>query len=138
MKHLNSLTAAAALLTVSIVGYAANPSSSSCKEIVSSQQVFECSSFEKERADKALNDQYRSLLKRVSSQYKSNQTLNDEYTQKIKESQRLWIKLRDADCALETFQIEIGTQAYEATLNNCAARMSDERSEYLKHIAPNL
>ncbi len=138
MKHLNSLTAAAALLVASIVGYAADRSSSFCREIVSSQQVFECATFEKERADKALNDQYRSLLKRVSSQYKSNKTLNDEYTHKIKESQRLWIKLRDADCALETFQIEIGTQAYEATLNNCIARMSDERSAYLEHIAPNL
>jgi uncharacterized protein YecT (DUF1311 family) len=68
----------------------------------------------------------------------SNQTLRDEYIQKIKESQRLWIKLRDADCALETFQIEIGPQAYETTLNNCIARMSDERSNYLEHIAPAL
>ena len=138
MKHLNSLIAAATLLIASITGYAADPSSGSCKEIVSSQQVFECSTYEKARADQALNHQYRSLLKRVNSQYKPNQTLSDEYIQKIKESQRLWIKLRDADCALETFQIEIGTQAYEATLNNCIARMSDERSKYLEHIAPNL
>ena len=137
-KYLNSLTAVATLLITSIVVYAADPISESCKEIVSSQHVFECSAYEKGRADKALNDQYRSLLKRVGSQYKSNQTLRDEYIQKIKESQRLWIKLRDADCALETFQIEIGTQAYETTLNNCIARMSDERSKYLEHITPDL
>lgn len=138
MKCLNSLTAVAALLTASIVVYAADPISESCKEIVNSQQIFECSAYEKERADKALNDQYRSLLKRVGRQYKSNKTLGDEYIQRIKESQRLWIKLRGANCALETFQIEIGTQAYETTLNSCIARMSDERSKYLEHIAPDL
>jgi uncharacterized protein YecT (DUF1311 family) len=138
MKYLSSLTAVATLLIASIVVYAADPISGPCKEIVSSQQVFECSTYEKERADKGLNYQYRSLLKRVGGQYKSNKTLSDEYIQKIKESQRLWIKLRDADCVLETFQIEIGTQVYETTLNNCIAHKSDERSKYLEHIAPDL
>jgi uncharacterized protein YecT (DUF1311 family) len=138
MKYLNALTTVAALLIASIVVYAADPTIESCKQIVSSQQVFECSIYEKGRADKALNDQYHSLLKRVGRQYKSNKTLGDDYIQKIKESQRSWIKLRDADCALETFQIEIGTQVYETTLNNCIARKSDERSKYLEHIAPDL
>lgn len=94
--------------------------------------------YEKAIADKALNNQYRNLLERVGIQYKSNRTLGDEYVQRIKESQRLWIKLRDADCALETYQIEVGAQAYEATLNYCIVRMSDECSRYLERIAPNL
>ncbi len=113
MKYFTPLTVAATLLIASITSYAAYHSSSTCKEIISSQQVFECSMYEKARADKALNSQYRSLLERVGIQYKPNRTLSDEYIQKIKKSQRLWIKLRDADCALETYQIEIGTQAYE-------------------------
>ncbi|MNF66457.1 hypothetical protein D3C85_806610 [compost metagenome] len=138
MKYFNPFAVAATLLVSSITSYAADPSSSSCKEIVSSQQVFECSVYEKARADKALNNQYRNLLERVGIQYKSNRMLRDEYIQRIKKSQRLWIKLRDADCELEIYQIEVGTQAYEATLNYCIVRMSDERSRYLERIAPNL
>lgn len=138
MKYFNPFAVAATLLVSSITSYAADPSSSSCKEIVSSQQVFECSVYEKARADKALNNQYRNLLERVGIQYKSNRMLRDEYIQRIKKSQRLWIKLRDADCELEIYQIEVGTQAYEATLNYCIVRMSDERARYLERIAPNL
>ena len=138
MKHLTPLVVAVTLLIASTTSYAADPKSGSCKEIVSSQQVFECSIYEKAKADKDLNNQYRSLLERVASQYKSNQTLGKEYIQRIKHSQRLWIKLRDANCALEIYQIEVGTQAYEATLNHCIARISGERSKYLERITPNL
>lgn len=138
MKYFNSLAVVITLLIASITSYAADPSSSSCKEIVNSQQVFECSMYEKARADKALNNQYRNLQERVGIQYKSNRTLSDEYIQRIKKSQRLWIKLRDADCALEAYQIEVGTQAYETTFNYCIARMSDERSMYLERIESNL
>lgn len=138
MKYFSSFAAAATLLIVSMIGYAAETNSNPCKEISSSQQVFECSKYKKTRADKALNSQYRSLLERVSTQYKSNQALSDKYILKIKESQRLWIKLRDADCALETYQIDVGTQAYETTLNNCIARMSGERSRYLESISPDI
>lgn len=138
MKYLTYLATAISLLIASTTSYATDPESSSCKSLESSQQVFECSIYEKTKADKDLNNQYRSLLERVSSQYKSNRALSKEYIQRIKHSQRLWIKLRDANCALETYQIETGTQAYEATLNYCIARISGERSRYLERIAPNL
>lgn len=138
MKYLTLPAIVVTLLVASTTSYATDPDSSSCKTIASSQQVFECSIYEKTKADKDLNNQYRSLLERVSSQYESNQTLSKEYIGRIKHSQRLWIKLRDANCALETYQIEAGTQAYEATLNYCIARISGERSKYLERITPNL
>jgi uncharacterized protein YecT (DUF1311 family) len=138
MKYLTPLAVAVTLLIASTTSHPADPESSSCKAIVSSQKIFECPIYEKTKADNDLNNQYRSLLERVASQYTSNRTFRKEYIQRIKHSQRLWIKLRDANCALEAYQIEVGTQAYEATLNYCIARISDERSKYLERITPNL
>ena len=138
MKYFYPLAMVATLLVASVTSYAADPGNNFCKEVVDSQKVFDCSVYEKARADKELNNLYRNLLERVSSQYKSNRMLGDDYIQRIKSSQRLWIKLRDADCTLEAFQIEAGTLAYETTMNYCVVRMSDKRSRYLERIAPNL
>ncbi|MEE4465458.1 lysozyme inhibitor LprI family protein, partial [Azotobacter chroococcum] len=97
-----------------------------CERVSSSQQIFECSIIEREKADQLLNNVYHELMKRIVRQYKTDSELKDAYTQKIKESQRLWLRLRDADCTLETFEIEAGTQAYETTFNKCVARSSIE------------
>lgn len=127
-----------ALYITSISAHCADLKNSSCSEITTSQQVFECSVLSKSRADEKLNKNYRNLIERVRSQYKPNQALSTEYISKIKYSQRTWIKLRDANCILEAFEIETGSQAYETTLNNCITRMSYERSEYLENIAPSI
>jgi uncharacterized protein YecT (DUF1311 family) len=108
-----------------------------CREIVNSQQIFDCSKIERETAGKMLNDSYKTLLTRVQNQYKPSPELGEEFVQKIKKSQRLWIKLRDTDCTLEAFQIETGSLAYETTVNKCVARLSEARSSYLKnYISP--
>lgn len=108
-----------------------------CREIVNSQQIYDCSKIERETADKMLNDSYKVLLARVQNQYQLSPELGEVFIQKIKISQRLWIKLRDADCTLEAFQIEIGSQAYETTVNKCVARLSGVRSSYLQNdISP--
>ncbi|MFP6800922.1 MAG: lysozyme inhibitor LprI family protein [Pseudomonas sp.] len=104
----------------------------SCREMVNSQQIYDCSKIEREAADKILNDSYKTLLTRVKDQYKPSPELGDEFIEKIKVSQRLWIKLRDADCILDAFQIETGSQAYETTVNKCVARLSEERSRHLE------
>ncbi|WP_458378815.1 lysozyme inhibitor LprI family protein [Pseudomonas chlororaphis] len=62
----------------------------------------------------------------------------EKFIAKLKESQRSWIKLRDTDCPLEAFEIEVGKPAYETTISNCIARMSLERSVYLDKILPDV
>lgn len=109
-----------------------------CEQVSSSQQIFECSIIEREKADQLLNRVYHELMKRIARQYKTDSELKDAYSQKIKESQRLWLRLRDADCTLETFEIEAGTQAYETTFNKCVTRSSIERATYLKEISPEI
>ncbi|ARU90465.1 lysozyme inhibitor LprI family protein [Pseudomonas sp. M30-35] len=106
-----------------------------CNNIASSQQIYDCSKLERLTADKQLNTTYQNLISNINYQYKNDLKLKNELIQNIKTSQRIWIKLRDSDCGLESFEIEPGTQAYETTINKCVSRLSELRSEYLRSLA---
>lgn len=102
-----------------------------CKNITVSAQVDECVKYAKESADLKLNLAYKKLIARVKSQYDVDPALGDKFLAKLKASQLAWIKLRDTNCPLEAFEIEEGKPAYITVVNNCIARMSLERSDYL-------
>lgn len=95
-----------------------------CVGITTSQQVDKCSDVSKVAADSQLNTSYHQLLARLETQYRAEPDTGTAYTAKVKEAQRAWIKLRDANCPLEAFEIKQGTSAYVTTVNNCVARMS--------------
>lgn len=127
------------LLFLPLLSSAESAAIENCRDIKNSQQIFACSKIEREEADEKLNSTYKKLLSRVQVQYKASPELYNQLIQNIKESQRLWIKLRDSDCNLEAFQIERGSQAYETTINNCVARLSYARSEYLERsVSPDI
>ena len=108
---------------------------SPCSNIVTSQQVFDCSVYKEKKADVDLNQAYKNLKQRVSSLYKADPALGEKYFERVKEAQRAWLHLRDLTCSLEAFEIENGTQAYLSIVNNCLARMDYDRSAYLRHLA---
>ncbi|WP_084311524.1 lysozyme inhibitor LprI family protein [Pseudomonas jinjuensis] len=66
--------------------------------------------------------------------YATNPKLQDKLKSKIKKSQLLWIKQRDANCEIETFTMETKAQAFETTKNNCSARETEERAKYLSNL----
>lgn len=109
-----------------------------CTGISTSQQVDKCSDVSKVAADSQLNTSYHQLMARLETQYLAEPDTGTAYTAKVKEAQRAWIKLRDANCPLEGFEIKPGTSAYVTTVNNCIARMSLERSVFLDNIAPDI
>jgi uncharacterized protein YecT (DUF1311 family) len=109
-----------------------------CGEITASQQIDKCSDVAKNAADSLLNTSYHQLMARLETQYLADPDAGAVYTAKVKEAQRVWIKLRDANCPLEAFEIKPGTSAYLTTVNNCIARMSHERSAFLDKIAPDI
>lgn len=124
---------AALLLPVSLV-YAQDD----CNHVTSSLEMLPCSEAEKKAADAQLNLSYKQLMSRLESDYRTDPALGAEYAAKVKESQRAWLKLRDANCPLEAFEIETGMPAHVVAVNSCIARMSRERSAYLDKIAPAL
>lgn len=109
-----------------------------CKEIEGSSQIALCAQYNKEQSDNLLNSSYKATLNRIRLQYQNSPLLADQYVSLLKTAQREWIDLRDADCKLEAFEIEEAAEAYQVTIDNCVARMSNDRADYLKHIAPDI
>ena len=109
-----------------------------CSHVTSSLEMVPCSEAAKKAADAQLNVSYKQLMARLESDYRADPALGAEYAAKVKESQRAWLKLRDANCPLEAFEIETGMPAHVFAVNSCIARMSRERSVYLDKIVPAL
>jgi uncharacterized protein YecT (DUF1311 family) len=110
----------------------------SCEVIEASQQVAQCAEYAKAQSDKLLNSAYKAALDRIRHQYRQAPLMADQYISLLRGAQREWIKLRDANCKLEAFEIEETAEAYQVTINNCIARMSNDRTMYLERIAPDI
>src|SRR5471030_637036 len=105
-----------------------------CKVITASAQVDKCAEIARKTADVKLNTSFKKLLARFESQQKADPEQGKVFTAMAKDAQRAWIKLRDTSCPLEATNIEPGAAEHVTTINNCIARMSQERSAYLDGI----
>ncbi|MEB0043807.1 MULTISPECIES: lysozyme inhibitor LprI family protein [unclassified Pseudomonas] len=83
-----------------------------CSETTSSLGVSPCSEAAKNATDSQLNTSYHQLMGRLESQYLADPKLGEEYSAMLNEPQRAWIKLRDTNCAVEAFEIDVGKPAY--------------------------
>lgn len=103
-------------------------------------QIAICAELAKKEADIKLNDSYKALIDRAAARYiYQHQSQPEEekvFLVKLRESQRVWIKLRDANCALEGIEGEWDKPTYKADLSKCVARMSLERATYLDRVIP--
>lgn len=113
----------------------ASDAGGACEAIGTSRQVAECAKYKRVQSDKLLNRSYKATVTRIRHQYEKVPPLGDDYISLLRVAQLGWIKLRDADCKLEAFEIEETAEAYQVTINNCIARMSDDRASYLNRIA---
>ena len=105
-----------------------------CDKVENDIQTMECSAFSKTTAEDLLKDNYQSLTERMQSLYGKNPSQLADITARIKAAQQQWLKTRDADCDVEAFPAASGSKAYTIAQNDCIARMSDERSEFLESI----
>ena len=87
-------------------------------------------------ADSRLNVSYKQLIARVKSQYQKTPEQGARFLVRLKVSQLAWLKLRDANCAIEAFEYDEEMPAYEVTVNICVTKISLERSEYLDNTFP--
>jgi uncharacterized protein YecT (DUF1311 family) len=105
-----------------------------CRDIHTSQQVDECEAARYKLSDNELNTAYRALLIRIEESYEPAPELGAELKHLVRTSQRAWINFRDANCAVEAFEIEKGTSAYTTTVNACRARMTRARTLELRSL----
>jgi len=105
-----------------------------CDKVENDVQTLECSAYSKKTAEDLLKDNYQGLTERMQSLYGKNPTQLADINAKLKTAQQQWLKTRDADCAVEAFPATAGSKAFTIAQNDCVARMSDERSEFLESI----
>jgi len=105
-----------------------------CDNVETTQQSFDCSTYNRKTAETELGESAKDLVDRVNSQYSDHPAQMNELLGKIKAAQALWENLRDADCAVDTFNTDKNSQAYQIALNDCVAQKSDERSETLQSV----
>ncbi|TFH77133.1 MULTISPECIES: lysozyme inhibitor LprI family protein [Pseudomonas] len=105
-----------------------------CDAVENDVQTLECSTYSRTTAEDLLKDNYKSLNERMQATYGKNPAQLADITAKLKTAQQQWLKTRDADCAVEAFPSTDGSKAFKIAQNDCVARMSDERSEFLESI----
>ena len=105
-----------------------------CDKVENEVQTLECSAYSKTTAEDLLKANYQSLTERMQTLYGKNPAQLTDITAKLKAAQQQWLKTRDADCAVEAFPATSGSKAFTIAQNDCVARMSDERSEFLESI----
>ncbi|CNI32218.1 Uncharacterized protein conserved in bacteria [Yersinia frederiksenii] len=106
-----------------------------CKNIQASNQIYICSKQSLEKSDANLNREYRKLLSAIDSEYGNHEDLKSEYINKIKSSQRAWVNFRDKNCEVFSYQIDVGTEAYETSINYCKDKMTQDRIKELLLIS---
>jgi len=123
-----------ALLTATGVQAQEESDSTPCDAVENDVQTLECSAYSRTTAEDLLKDNYQSLAERMQTLYGKNPSQLTDITSRIKASQQQWLKTRDANCAVEAFPATSGSKAFTIAQNDCVARMSDERSEFLESI----
>ncbi|MDR9750693.1 lysozyme inhibitor LprI family protein [Pseudomonas sp. SZMC_28357] len=106
-----------------------------CDAVEDDVQTVECSAYGRTTAEQLLNENFQALTERLQTAYGKTPGQLTEVTAKLKASQQQWLKTRDADCDVEVFPAKTGSKAFTMALNDCVARMSDERSEFLESIS---
>lgn len=124
-----------ALALIATGAHAAEESENNpCDAVENDIQTLECSAYSRSTAEDLLKDNYASLNERMQTAYGKNPTQLADITAKLKTAQQQWLKTRDADCAVEAFPATAWSKAFTIAQNDCVARMSDERSEFLESI----
>ncbi|MBK5353739.1 DUF1311 domain-containing protein [Pseudomonas sp. TH41] len=105
-----------------------------CDKVENDVQTLECSVYSRTTAEQLLKENYQGLNERLQTAYGKNKAQLNDISEKLKVAQQQWLKTRDADCAVEAFPATSGSKAFTIAQNDCVARMSDERSEFLESI----
>ncbi|VVP26477.1 hypothetical protein PS838_04113 [Pseudomonas fluorescens] len=105
-----------------------------CDAVENEIQTLECSAYSRTTAEDLLSENYKSLTERLQMLYGKTPAQLTDVTARLKAAQQQWLKTRDADCAVEAFPATSGSKAFTIAQNDCVARMSDERSEFLESI----
>ncbi|AUY24091.1 MAG: lysozyme inhibitor LprI family protein [Mixta calida] len=109
-------------------------SSDDCSSANDDADVNSCSLQQKKNAEVELNKEYSEAKKRLAVSFDADKKLLNEYLTLLLESQRGWLKYRDAQCKIESFMADESTPVYESINDSCIARLDKGRTAQLKNM----
>lgn len=84
-----------------------------------------------EKSDKELNILYKSQIDEYKKEGGAFYGQNESRDIYLKKSQQAWIKIKDANCAYETYESKKGT-GFQSIYLQCLLEKTNSRIEYLK------
>jgi len=107
------------LIAISVQSHAAD----NCNNLNTQLEMNACAAKEYQSEDAKLNKYYKELIRKVGASEK----------QKLKATQRAWIKFRDLQCELEASNYE-GGSIQPLIRSSCLAQVTKQRNEDLRRM----
>src|SRR5690606_1705730 len=105
-----------------------------CENITHSLPVLACAKSGWKTARGQMDESLDLLRKRINKTYAADPDLGAQLLEDVEHAQRYWAESVKADCDLEAFEIEEGTQAYRAAFFSCSTRRYEQRASYLNSL----
>lgn len=110
-----------------------------CSDPVAQAEMTQCAALDYQRADAALNQQWRATLAVMQAADRGVDRSYDKrpgYVAALLESQRAWLKFRDTECVVEGYLMR-GGSAEPMVVAGCKAELTKERVKQLRSLAEN-
>ncbi|MEX0309232.1 MAG: lysozyme inhibitor LprI family protein [Tateyamaria sp.] len=117
---------------------AAAAQANDCADAQTTAEMLQCAGARYDAADAGLNDAYK-LARDAAREADdlNNEDADSGAVHHLREAQRAWIQLRDADCVLAGFPFRGGTME-TVLVTHCLADMTEKRTRDLRDIALDL
>ena len=112
------------ILALSLIAAPLAALASTCDNPRKQAELNDCATDRYAVADKALNQDYATYLKRLSPIQRKQ----------FRQAQNAWIKFRDTSCAFQSSGVEKGS-AHPMVHRQCLASMTEERVQQIKALA---
>ena len=105
-----------------------------CDNAANDTEVHQCLENMKDHAEKGLNDEYAKAKERIKQGLRDSPSDTQAYMDIFVKAQRSWLELRKYQCEMEAFGADKTKNPYLDAINECTARMDDERTHILMKI----
>ena len=107
-----------------------------CDTWLSQRDMNTCASSDFQRADAALNAQWKitvARMKKIDADFNRSHDNRPGYYDTLLAAQRAWLTYRDQHCASEGYTMR-GGSAERMMINQCMARLTEARTAQLKDL----
>ena len=122
------------MILIAAMALAALQADPECKDPVSQHQANACAYGDFERADAAMNRQWKPLLAKMKERDKEPDADGRiGYAAALLAGQRAWLKFRDAHCVSEGYSVRGGSME-PMTVSSCREQLTVDRTKQLHDL----